>query len=707
MYLRFAVAFHLLLAIVDFARTDPVEGLGVALDRPSNEIPLLPRSKFSSSRSTQLWLSWIFFGVCFGFRSLYSAICEVCTSSSRCYDYRERLESVINTFICDGRGTNDEDKSYLCDSLGGHEETLPCSRRSSDTLVSSPSLGLCSGCDENNTSLDSGTFQDTLTLHAGDIAHLGDYLARKRGMFAWRVYPLSNLSVDSLGSAETNIMQRIDAFFKPVGRSVHYVELVLEWTPSAGADFSFLVFPDALTSPRTSSACAKQRNPHVVGVRVHAFRARVCDQRFKTRAELLLNKLGLGSLWTCSWNWDTQLGKAFDAATGFKHMRDALVVERWHESVRAYWEAAGRTAEDIARWESEVTDYGWTSDDDSDDSSSGWTDESRGCYSSSESSDADSDGRLESGDDDCKDVRLDDTEPFTAKLAPSHSTPLTTACDEDVCGEPEEVVLYPRSQSAPPVDEEELILYHIPHTPLAVYPPIFRPSTHHDPLAHLRPIYAPIPTYAPRVIPDHGVNSANQDPFAFNPTCEGEAYPSYSPPASPVPYNPPSAVTAERQVILHSRGVTVAPTGGADSFIQLTYRLLVEHQQGSTNQARCLIEVTSTLASCAPCEPCNPTPVANLMSSDATARLAQVHAHAPHEDDDGQPRRKTRRAGRKLTARRQRQRVDTGQKANALAAELKAEVAAAAREAGVRLVDVAVYVNHPVPRADLPLALRL
>ncbi|KAL7277576.1 hypothetical protein ACG7TL_008501 [Trametes sanguinea] len=529
-------------------------------------------------------------------------------------------------------------------------------------------------------------------------------------MFAWRVYPLSNLSGDSLGSAETNIMQRIDAFFKPVGRSVHYVELVLEWTPSAAADFGFLVLSDAFTSVRYSSVHAKQRNPHIVGVRVHAFRGRVCDERFQTRAETLLNKLGLGSSWTCTWNWDTPLGRAFDSASSPKHGCDAVVVERWHAGVRAHWAATGRTQEDIAKWESEIEEYGWTSDDDSDSSSSGWTDESRSCYSSSESSGEDSDGTLEPGNGDRHGDSKEDSpgQPVT-EHAPSQREQPITSCDEDVFGEPEEVVLYPRSQSAPPVDEEELILYHIPHTPLAVYPPIFCPSTHHDPLAHLRPIYAPIPTYAPRVIPDHGVDSADQDPFSFKPPCEGEAYPSYSPPTSPIPQSPHSAVIAGRQVILQSRGVTVAPTGsaGACGFIQLTYRLLLEYQQGSTNQARCLIEVTSTLSSCTPCEPCSHTPVGTLVSSDATAHLAQVHAHAPQEDDsEVQPRKKTRRAGRKLTARRQRQRVDTGQKANALAAELKAEAAAAAREAGVRLVDVAVYVNHPVPRADLPLALQ-
>ncbi|KAI9061444.1 hypothetical protein FKP32DRAFT_1759646, partial [Trametes sanguinea] len=452
------------------------------------------------------------------------------------------------------------------------------------------------------------------------MALLGNYLARTRGMFAWRVYPLSNLSSDPSRSADTHIVQRIDAFFKPVGRAVHHVELVLEWTPSAAADFSFLVFSDGFTSTNDTATCAERRSLRIVGARVHAFRVRVCDGCLKSRAELLLDELGLGSLWTCSWNWNTPLGKPFDDAVCSKHERDAVVVGRWDIPVRGYWEAAGCTAEEIATWTSEVAGYGWMSDDDSEDRSSEWTDESRSCSSSSEGSVAGSDDKLESGDDDCKDDVTDEIEQSSTTPRPCHTTPSSQTCDEDVSGEPEEVVLYPRSQSVPPTDEEELILYHIPQTPLAVYPPNVHPSTHHDPIACLRPIYAPIPTYTPQ------------------------------------------SLHAEREIIFHSRGVTVAPTGSAGGFIQLTYRLLLEHQQGTPNAARCLIEVTSTLASCAPCETCThppppPTP------SDATHNPAQVHATREEEDveEEQQPRKRTRRAGRKLTARRQRQRVDTGQ----------------------------------------------
>ncbi|KAJ3013073.1 hypothetical protein NUW54_g1695 [Trametes sanguinea] len=288
MYLRLAIAFHLLLALIELTRSEDV----ALIWSPAEGAPF-PQSMSSESIPRQSLVSWILLGVIIrrvssrlqarmqgaprmglrtesrhGLCSLsISAFWDVYTSLIRGYDHCDGLQRPTNEappgawhwafslHSSSSLQTDGEDEASLCGSLESDQETLLCSKRSSDPLHSSSSLGLCSGCAEDSTPLDSGTSPDKLTLHAGDIALLGNYLARTRGMFAWRVYPLSNLSSDPSRSLGAHIVQRIDAFFKPVGRAVHHVELVLEWTFSAAADFSFLV-REALASPSAKTAPA-------------------------------------------------------------------------------------------------------------------------------------------------------------------------------------------------------------------------------------------------------------------------------------------------------------------------------------------------------------------------------------------------------------------------------------------------------------------
>ncbi|OJT07877.1 hypothetical protein TRAPUB_1227 [Trametes pubescens] len=448
---------------------------------------------------------------------------------------------------CDDSGV----ESATNDALPGPSERRPA--------ASSPCPAHCSSiC----ASVDSSTHLDTLTLHSADIALLGKHLARTHGIFAWRVYPLTcpprGPALDEPGGG---LYQRIDAFLKPSGRAVHYVELLVEWVSSARSDNSFLVFaPRFRHNPGAPGGM--QEEPRLIGTRVHAFRARKCDPGTSSNAEFLLNKLGLGSRWACSWNWDTKLGATFDGPGYSRSALKRALVERWDNDARTYWLRAGKTEDGADAWAQEILEFewagGWDEDDSDLDGEGEWSDESEGSDVSESCSEgcSECDEEDESEDDEREErvfvhpeVVLSEgpssTEPVplpepvrlaewdagvsSATSPPAHpfegSRParkdpavptivhvpppapkifrvvIEEASDDE---EDDDTVVYPRAPPSIPEreDEEEVILYEVPRAPLAVYPPnCLRPSTSSDPLPHLRTIHAPIPTRAATLAP--------------------------------------------------------------------------------------------------------------------------------------------------------------------------------------------------------------
>ncbi|KAI0366740.1 hypothetical protein BV20DRAFT_1055397 [Pilatotrama ljubarskyi] len=199
------------------------------------------------------------------------------------------------------------------------------------------------------TVITSSAHLDTLTLCASDQALLGKHLARAHGMFACRVYPLTRLSRDPYTDEPAQVLiQRVDAFLKVAGRPVHHVEILLEWVSSSMVDEMFLVFSRRSASKTEKDDLSEDATGVcLVGTRMNAFRARICNRLITTRAEFLRNKRGMG---TCTWNWDTPLRRAFDGQEYSTYAREETVVERWDEDVRVHWVGAGRTKE-VDAWE--------------------------------------------------------------------------------------------------------------------------------------------------------------------------------------------------------------------------------------------------------------------------------------------------------------------------------------------------------------------
>ncbi|KAI8978236.1 hypothetical protein BD414DRAFT_553836 [Trametes punicea] len=552
---------------------------------------------------------------------------------------------------------------------------------------------------------------DTLTLRAADIALLGDYLARTRGMFAWRVFPLTALPREPYSAVPERILiQRIDAFLRPVNQAVHYVELLLEWVSSSRADFGFLVFsPRSLPTANDGLGTGKRKAIRFIGARVSAFRARKCDPLMASRAEFLLNKLGLGSQWTCSWKWDTVLAKTFDGPRYLQYALKQAVVERWSEEVRSHWLDAGRSPEEVDAWTEEVVDFGWASELDSDEEdSSWWTDDATDCsLCSNDYSETDEewDQLSDSGTVDHQvefsenQVSMEDTEQLaerSSSVIPSAahratSTLSTSHAEPDVFSEPDEVVLYPRNLSPVEDEYEDLILYRIPRAPLTVYAHEPDAAGLHVSFVQHRPVYSPVGGYAARPPPANRpqVHGCSNSSASVRSDIEA-LYAAYSPPSTPTPASAQLA-TKERQVILYRKAHAIAPISRAAGLIRLSYTLLLEHPPNAKNSTRCLISVTSKLLQ-------GDENVPKALPRKTREAEASPDACALTMDDEAtKPRKKTRRAGRKLTARRQRVRAETVQKATQLAAELKMEADAVAQDAGLVLTDIAVYVNNQAP----------
>ncbi|EIW54033.1 uncharacterized protein TRAVEDRAFT_23261 [Trametes versicolor FP-101664 SS1] len=515
----------------------------------------------------------------------------------------------------------------------------------------------CPVCTPTYASVDSLTHLDSLTLHSADIALLGKHLARTRGMFAWRVYSLIPLSRDP-GSDEPSggLYQRIDAFLKPVGGAVHYVELLVEWVSSASSDHSFLVF-----SPHSCpSGTSTTDEPRLIGTRVHAFRARKCDPSTSTSAEFLLNKLGLGSRWSCDYNWDTQLGATFDGPGSSRSALKQAVVERWDDDVRAHWVRAGKTEEEADAWAKEILEFEWACEWDEDDSDFDSEDEeesegsdvsddcSEGCSGCDEEDEGEEDEEgiafiqpevvLPGGPLSTESVPLPELDQST-ELDPgvsSETPPLEHSCEPSLPArehpvaptavhlpsprtfrvvveavsddeQDDETVVYPRAPPSLPADgdEEELILYEVPRTALAVYPPNVGTSAPSDPLAHLRTIYAPVPTRAatlapPPAVPLPGSSDSTavcttttnavattppKPPLQVFYDCAPTYLPSWTPGLSflePRPFLPR---------VLTMRTTRLAGIGHAR--IPVSYTVALERKEGTENGVRAVITVHS------------------------------------------------------------------------------------------------------------------
>ncbi|KAL1945311.1 hypothetical protein VTO73DRAFT_2162 [Trametes versicolor] len=636
-------------------------------------------------------------------------------------------------------------------------------------------------------SVDSSTHLDSLTLHSADIALLGKHLARTRGMFAWRVYSLIPLSRDP-GSDEPSggLYQRIDAFLKPVGGAVHYVELLVEWVSSASSDHSFLVFAPC---PCPSGASTTD-GPRLVGTRVHAFRARKCDPSTSTSAEFLLNKLGLGSRWSCDYNWGTQIGATFDGPGYSRPALKQAVVERWDDDVRVHWTTAGKTEEEADVWAKEILEFEWACEWDEDDSDwdSEEEDESEGSDVSEECSEGCSEcDEEDEGEEDEEDIAFVQPQvaqpegPLSTEPAPLPRPVLLTELDPGVSSETaplahpfepsrpareypvapttvhlpspktfrvvveeasddeqDDTVLYPRAPPSLPADddEEELILYEVPRTALAVYPPNVGPSAPSDPLAHLRTIYAPIPTRAATLAPPPAVPlPVSSDSTAVCTTTTNAVATTLPKPPLHVFYDcaptylpswtPGLAFLESRPFlprVLSTRTTRLAGIGHAR--IPVSYTVALERKEGTENGVRAVITVhsrnpppapapaithaiTSSTCGCRPkpaLKPARPdilsSPLARLLNPapPAATHTLCVHASIPEEPDEvpeaKTKKKKARRGGKKLTARRHRLREENGQRLELLTLQLRLEADVAAREEGMVLAEVALSVDE-------------
>ncbi|KAI0629722.1 hypothetical protein C8Q77DRAFT_1161287 [Trametes polyzona] len=184
--------------------------------------------------------------------------------------------------------------------------------------------------------LSSSAHLDPLNLHPYDLRRLGLYLAHKCGMFSWRVGPFCDLSSDlklkaSRSGGNARAYQRIDAYCKPAGRAVRYVELVLE---------------------------CHRAGTHIVGCRVHAFRALICDSSQCTDKQFPPSKIGLGSSWTSTWNWDESTSEAF---CDMRQSREADV-QRWDDEARLHWALSGFAQDETDVWAKEIENFGWDTD---------------------------------------------------------------------------------------------------------------------------------------------------------------------------------------------------------------------------------------------------------------------------------------------------------------------------------------------------------
>ncbi|KAI0333339.1 hypothetical protein GY45DRAFT_1432564 [Cubamyces sp. BRFM 1775] len=572
--------------------------------------------------------------------------------------------------------------------------------------------------------LDSSNHEDALTLHAEDMSLLGQYLARTYGMFAWRVHPIICLPGDPYpGGAPMGLFQRIDGFMKPAGRRVHYAELLVEWVPSSCAEARFLVQHAA-----PSNACSTREGYdgavgelRVIGMHLHAFRARKCDPNETSRAEYFLNTLGLGTQWTCSWGWDTLLGKTFDGLEYARRALDYTLVERWYEGVREYWLNSGLTLEEADEWVREVEEFrwadGWESDSEEgydeeaeDGWTSDWAEEDGLGWTSDDNSELQFDEDLNEEDSDEERITFifSGTGIDAASQLPPVSLQSAASSQDGILvdrrvseavdktdHEPEDEVLYPRKSelarctSEHESDDDELILYKVPHTALAVYPPTLRTTPLGDPLTELRPVFAPIPAYAADVHPAHEpVPSALPIPPSAGDDGAIKRYPSASSSSSSDDEDSDDNKD-DRRLVLHNRsGHQVALAG--NGLIRMMHTLILENTPGPQNGVRCVIQVTTRSlqrvkrAVVAWAHNSLPSPESLTEVCEQLEALAEVEAQAKKK--------RTRRAGKRVTKRRHREREEKVVKTAQLAGELLREAHIIADEVGMVLVDIAVNV---------------
>ncbi|KAH9888416.1 hypothetical protein C8Q73DRAFT_668313 [Cubamyces lactineus] len=623
----------------------------------------------------------------------------------------------------------------------------------------SPDCQASQGPYESGSAIDSSKHQDAMNLHAEDTSLLGQYLARSYGMFAWRVHPIIHLPGQAYpDGAETGLFQRIDAFMKPAGRVVHYAELLIEWVPPSCSEVKFFVqhaIPSRVHSQQgTSDDMHGTLGLRVIGARIHAFRARKCDPRETGRAEFFLNMLGLGTRWTCSWGWDAPLATTFDGLAYARRALDHAVVERWLEGARECWARAGRTLEEAEEWGREVEEFGWadgweSGSDDSDDPgnsdeedgwTSEWTDEDGFGCSSGDGSELEFNEETDDGDEDEEDEDeeriglvfsgiVDDAaqqlEPTPhASLQPVAPTQDVGLVDRpssaEVDHEPEDVVLYPRKadlvayESADEEsDEEELILYEVPHAALAVYPPTLRTTPLADPLTELRPVFAPIPAH---VAGARSTHETGPDTLPILPPSGDTGAIERHPPASSPSSSPSSSSDDEdsnddsdddaRRLVLHNRtGHRVALVGNG-RLIRMMHTLVLESTPGPGNGVRCVVQVTTRnihllrmkrakaavlAVAAAAARHRYPLPSPGSLEEACAQLEALAEAQAEVQEKEKEKKR-TRRAGKRVTKRRQREREEKVVRSAQLAGELVREAHIVAGDVGMVLVDIAVNV---------------
>ncbi|KAJ8490154.1 hypothetical protein ONZ51_g2467 [Trametes cubensis] len=607
----------------------------------------------------------------------------------------------------------------LCTSHSGDSGELDREPAADGTSTTAPHTS--AEVRDSAGAIDSSEHQDVLTLLAEDMDLLGRHLARTYGMFAWRVHPLIRFPTKEAypGGVEMGLFQRIDAFTKPVGRVVHYVEVLVEWVPSSCSDFRFFArhAATAASQSRERASGDVHGELRIVGVRVHAFRARRCDPHATGRAEFFLNMLGLGSQWACSWGWDMPLGAMFDGPECARRALDHAIIERWNGDVREYWVNAGRTLEEVEGWAREVEGFGWADV---------WDSDSDGSFDEEE--DEWSDDWTDEGDVECNsgvdlnfefefcEERYDEDEDeeqiflvFSSvnvvvdaaqQFEPCPQSPLkpTTQCSQDAplgsqpggevmdeaADEPEDVVLYPRSSGSrarelenEDSDDDELILYQVPHTEFAVYPPTLRTTPLEDPLTELQPVFAPIPAHAAGVplangpvpsalpmLPLGNGTGGNQRPLLESPSVSSD--------------DEDNEDDDDQRLVLYNRtGHQVAFAG--NGLIRMIHTLILENTPGPSNGRVSLRRAAFTSSN-------RPLP--------SPASLAEVceQLEALAEAEDQAKKKRTRRAGKRVTKRRQREREERVVRTAQLAGELLREAHIVADEVGMVLVDIEVNV---------------
>ncbi|KAI0764393.1 hypothetical protein BD413DRAFT_673466 [Trametes elegans] len=544
-------------------------------------------------------------------------------------------------------------------------------------------------CGEYATQIDSSAHPESITLEALDMALFGEHMAR------------------TYGAPGAVLFQRVDAFLKPSGKVVHYVELLLEWVPPSLAHNPFVIFTGR---PVEHEEVGGTR---LVGTRVHAFRARKCDPATSSRAELLLNRLGLGTRWTCNCNWDTPLGRSFDGHRYLHHTLKQVAIERWENEVRSHWLASGKTQKEMDSWAEDLPNFSWASEADSDDSDlSNWSDSDKDCGEASffddysepdegvwqepvDTSRFDSLSRPEGTDaPDCSPYSGSDVDDGPNQT----ESPSQARCPQAMVGqdesEQEDIVLYPRGGDIQqgPVNEE-LGIYGNPATPLAVYPAAATGALP-DTLADVRPVYAPTPVYeagaTPRANASQALvrvrtNAGGHVDIRILRAYDSEAYDSPSEPVRLKANNTttPQTVFVQLMITVPSADPKQHLFRGAYGVgrLLLTYQLVLEHDSVDQRLLRATVDVSG-----AHVPGPMPTPIRGAPPPQGDP--------APTQPREGEGRKKTRRAGRKITARRRRMREEVVQGAAELVDRLMGETAAAAEAAGMVVKEVAFFLNR-------------